>query len=33
MGASNTLLKAAGAVTGLLGGFLTGLWEIFLSPT
>jgi hypothetical protein len=33
MGTSNTLLKAAGAVTGLLGGFLTGLWEIFLSPT
>jgi hypothetical protein len=33
MGTSNTLVKAAGAVTGLLGGFLSGLWEIFLSPT
>jgi hypothetical protein len=26
------LLRVAGAVVGLLGGFLTGLWEIFLSP-
>jgi hypothetical protein len=26
------LLRIGGAVIGLLGGFLTGLWEIFLSP-
>ena len=26
------LLRIAGTVVGLLGGFLTGLWEIFLSP-
>ena len=26
------LLRVAGTVVGLLGGFLTGLWEIFLSP-
>ncbi|GIH12706.1 hypothetical protein [Rugosimonospora africana] len=32
MGTSNTVFKVAGVVTGLLGGFLTGLWEIFLSP-
>jgi hypothetical protein len=28
----NTLLKVAGVVTGMIGGFLTGLWAIFLSP-
>jgi hypothetical protein len=28
----NLSLKVAGAVFGLLGGFLTGVWEIFLSP-
>ncbi len=32
MGTSNTLFKVAGVVTGLLGGFLTGLWEVFLAP-
>jgi hypothetical protein len=26
------LLRVAGTAVGLLGGFLTGLWEIFLSP-
>jgi hypothetical protein len=26
------LLRIGGTVVGLLGGFLTGLWEIFLSP-
>ena len=26
------LLRIAGTAVGLLGGFLTGLWEIFLSP-
>ncbi|OLE24228.1 MAG: hypothetical protein AUG44_19855 [Actinobacteria bacterium 13_1_20CM_3_71_11] len=26
------LLRIAGTVVGLLGGLLTGLWEIFLSP-
>jgi hypothetical protein len=26
------LLQFGGAAVGLLGGFLTGLWEVFLSP-
>ncbi|GAA5183644.1 hypothetical protein GCM10023322_23400 [Rugosimonospora acidiphila] len=28
----NLFLKIAGVVAGLIGGFLTGLWEVFLSP-
>jgi hypothetical protein len=27
------LLRISGTVVGLLGGFVTALWEIFLSPT
>jgi hypothetical protein len=30
--AMNRTLKVAGTVVGLLGGFLTAVWEIFLSP-